>query len=152
MPWPLATSPMGKPKKPAVDTPPASNKKPAAEPVDPSRHRPVWRVRQMDFDGPFGFCVLPAAAAQKILSKLGDFEGMTWQDIERGGSHNVSVEKLSKAARDRLTEINQDDLDELFSLRLSGKERIWGIRDRAVLRLLWWDPEHEVCPSIKKHT
>lgn len=106
----------------------------------------------MDFEGPFGCHVLTGQDAREIQRKLGAFEGMTWSDIERAGSHNVAIDKLSKPARDRLTEIKQDDLDELFSLRLSGKERIWGIRDRSVLRLLWWDPEHAVCPSTKKHT
>lgn len=106
----------------------------------------------MDFDGPFGWHILTGDCVKDIQCKLGSFESMTWQQIEQAGSHNVAVEKLVKEARDRLVEINQDDLDELFSLRISGKERVWGIRDRSILRLLWWDPEHAVCPSQKKRT
>ncbi|RKZ46349.1 MAG: hypothetical protein DRR00_24365, partial [Candidatus Parabeggiatoa sp. nov. 3] len=52
----------------------------------------------------------------------------------------------------RLAEIHQDDIDELFSLRLSGKERLWGILDNHILKILWWDANHDVWPSKKKHT
>jgi hypothetical protein len=62
------------------------------------------------------------------------------------------VDKLIKEAQDRLTEISLDDLDELTSLHLTGKGRVWGIIDQGVMNLLWWDPEHQVCPSHKKHT
>ena len=41
---------------------------------------------------------------------------------------------------------------ELVSLRLSGKQRIYGIQDRGVLLLLWWDPDHKIYPVKKKGT
>ena len=87
-----------------------------------------------------------------VRTKLAHYESMTWSSIEGPNNHFVSVGDLAKAARDRLTAIRQDDVDELFSLRLSGKERIYGVRVEAVLRLLWWDPYHEVYPVEKKHT
>ncbi len=75
---------------------------------------------------------------------------MTWAELLGGKqNHNVSVSDLCKAARQRLEEIGQDDIDELLSLRLSGKERVWGILSEGVCTLLWWDPEHQVCPSVK---
>jgi hypothetical protein len=55
-------------------------------------------------------------------------------------------------AQRRLTEIDRDEQAQLFSIRIAAKKRIWGIRDIVILRLLWWDPNHEVCPSPKKHT
>ena len=80
---------------------------------------------------------------------------MTWNQISIDGkkqNHSVAIAQLSKETQKRLVEINIIDIDELFSLRLSGRERIWGILDKGVLNLLWWDPNHRVCPSIKKHT
>jgi hypothetical protein len=62
------------------------------------------------------------------------------------------VGELCKTARDRLEDLRLEDIDELVSLRLGGAERVWGIRDGNVMLLLWWDPEHAVCPSLKKHT
>lgn len=78
---------------------------------------------------------------------------MTLHEITNNGdSHNIEVNQIVKDAQRRLEEIRQADVDELFSLRLSGKERIWGIVDRNIFKILWWDPKHEICPSAKKHT
>jgi len=77
---------------------------------------------------------------------------MTWKDIICHGSHQCSKHRMSKDARDRLKEIRQDDIDELFSLRLTGKRRVWGIKVGRVLNFLWFDPKHLVCPSPKKNT
>lgn len=96
---------------------------------------------------------MEAAALVEVLAKLRDFESMTWLEIDGPtGSHGVPLHRLSKPAQQRLTELRQDDAAELFSLRITGKRRVWGILDEHVLRILWWDPEHQVCPSLKKHT
>ena len=79
-------------------------------------------------------------------------ESIAWDKLHETGSHPIAVGKLSSDARRRLTDLGQDDLDELYSLRMQGQERIFGIRDRWILRILWWDPGHLVCPSVKKHT
>jgi len=80
-------------------------------------------------------------------------ETMEWAEIESGtGSHTIAVGSLSAEARKRLIEIRQDDIDDVFSLRITGAERVFGIRDQWILRILWWDPEHRVCPSFKKGT
>lgn len=113
-----------------------------------------WRVDLVDFDGNWGW---EKATARVVLSevvpKLHNFETMNWADVEGpSGSHFVSVDSLCDGAQERLKEINQVDLDKLFSLRITGERRLWGVRDGHVLRVLWWDPKHEVCPSHKKHT
>ena len=80
---------------------------------------------------------------------------MTWGEIlGKSGDkhHSIDVHRLSKTAQDRLREIRLDDIDDVISLRVTGQERIFGVRFGSVLRLLWWDPLHEVCPSQKKHT
>lgn len=59
----------------------------------------------------------------------------------------LPLDDLAKRARDRLVEISQDDAAEYFSLRVNSAARVWGIRDAHTLRILWWDPNHEVCPS-----
>lgn len=92
----------------------------------------------------------------KITDKLCSFEKMTWQEIlsaPKSGynstgskSHIISVEKLCREAQRRLEELHIHD-DELLSLRLSGKERIFGILDMGVLRIIWYDPDHQICPS-----
>lgn len=86
-----------------------------------------------------------------IIPKLQSFETQTWAQIEGSNNHSVDLDKCIKDASDRLAELDINE-DSLFSLRLTGKQRIWGIKDVAILRILWWDPEHEVCPSKKKGT
>jgi hypothetical protein len=58
----------------------------------------------------------------------------------------MPVAKICEEAKSRLNAIRLEDTDALFSLRLSGPERIWGILDNSVLLLLWWDPFHLIYP------
>jgi len=88
----------------------------------------------------------------EIAKKLGQLEGQNWEQIQRGGSHPISVSKIIKEAQKRLAELKLDDTDDLFSIRFSGRERLWGIRSRNLFQVLWWDPEHKICPSALKHT
>jgi hypothetical protein len=81
---------------------------------------------------------------------MGEFEGMDWGELKQAGCHRVAVNHLHKDAIKRLQAIKQDDVEELYSFRFSGAERMWGIQDGRVIRLLWWDPLHQVCPSLKK--
>ncbi len=67
-------------------------------------------------------------------------------------NHNISVDDLVKEAQDRLFEIFSEQLDELTSLRLTGKGRVWGQINEGVMELIWWDAEHWICESNKKHT
>lgn len=89
---------------------------------------------------------------QGVLPKLQYFESMTWTEIVGKRHHAIPFGSLSREAKQRLTELNMDDIEEVFSLALGGRERVVGIRDRGVFRVLWWDPEHRVCLSHKKHT
>lgn len=119
------------------------------------RLTPAWRVSLMEMAFPFGWSDIEPEKLREVRDKLRDFESMTWYEIlVAAGSRNhaVAVERLSKEARDRLEELGQLDVEELVSLRLSGAERVWGIRAGNILNVLWWDPLHAVCPSLKKHT
>ncbi len=126
---------------------------PRALPASPRARHPVWAFRIVDLGGPWCWSVIRGAVLAEVLARFRDYESMTWEQIDgRTGSHGVEPWKLSRQAQLRLTEIRQDDASELFSLRVTGRRRVWGILDEHVLRILWWDPEHQVCPSIKQHT
>ncbi len=117
--------------------------------------QPAWRISLIEMKGPFGWHAVNEATLYEIREKLANFEKMTWSEIlvrRKKRNHSVEVSKLCKDARDRLRMLKQDDIDELLSLGLSGKERVWGIREDNVLKVLWWDSNHSVCPSMKKHT
>ena len=146
----------GKNKKPAIAVSPITGKSvrggSIADNVAISPFK--WSTSQIDLDGPFGWRHVPAVQIlNEIVPRLHDYEGQTWADIDgKTGSHFIEVHKFCRDARKRLTAIKINDVDQLFSLRINGKSRLWGPRDGAILRILWWDPEHEICPSTLKHT
>jgi len=142
-------------KKPKAEFLPDPKKTPKFVPFEsPNQKTPVWRIRGIDLEENCQWSWYHSSrdSLTELVDHLSSFETMTWQQIEQAGSHNVSIDLLCKAAQDRLVERQQDDIDEIFSLRIGAQKRVWGIRDNEVLRILWWDPEHEVCPSPKKHT
>jgi hypothetical protein len=106
-----------------------------------------------DRTGPFSWAALEHGAPFKeVIERLHEFEKMKWDDIMKTGSHPIGVSDCEKPAKDRLAAIQQDDIDALMSFRISGKKRVWCIQDRNIMRILWWDPEHAICPSEKKYT
>ena len=111
-----------------------------------------WQFSLMDMVGPFSFDNLSLEDWQLILDNLKFWETMTWNEIAGRRNHAISTDNLSPEAKKRLIELELDDIDEVFSLHLDGKKRLIGIRDRNIFRVLWWDPEHKVCPAPKKHT
>lgn len=105
----------------------------------------------MQMVDPFGWHRLNGPTLTYIRERLSYLETMSWSEIlvaSRKQNHSISIQNLSKPAQDRLDEMGIA-LDEVVSLRLSGKERVFGYLENGVLVLLWWDPDHEVCPSIR---
>jgi hypothetical protein len=116
---------------------------------------PSWRVGKLQTAGNFGWHELGRDKILQILERLRSLESMTWSEILVKSSkhfHKVNIAQLSPPARKRFEELSLDDYEELLSTRLSARERIWGFLDQGILHLIWWDPEHQVCPSLKKHT
>jgi hypothetical protein len=112
-----------------------------------------WRTDNVEFDGPFGWRGIDLQKLfYDVIPKLHNFESQMWGEVEGDNSHFVDVDALCAEAKSRLNEINKDHLERLFSLRLTGKQRVWGYREGAILMVLWWDPEHAVGPSYNKNT
>jgi len=122
-------------------------------PASHDRETIVWTLGVADLDGPWGWCDEKGKVwCNDILPALRAFESMTWAGSMQGSggrtsggnSQFVEVGKLTKRARDRLAAIGQSDVAQLFSLRLKANVRIYGIRDRRSLKLLWYDKHHGV--------
>lgn len=146
-----------KKKKPKLGLSPLPKKEPryTHSPDSFLNEHPAWRLRLVEMEGPFGWHEITSEKLTEIRQKLANFESMTWNDIlviAGHQSHLIERYRICGPAQDRLEEIKQDDVDELLSLRLAGKERIWGILDGPILRVLWWDPDHQICPAEKKYT
>ena len=111
-----------------------------------------WQVGIMDYGGPFSWKNFEAENWLFLHSKMSSFETMKWSELPKERHHSIDVDDLSLEAKKRLLELKRNDIDQVFSFALGGKIRLIGIRDRHVFKLLWWDPEHQACPSKKKHT
>lgn len=120
--------------------------------------KPAWNVGLIDLNCPWCFKELDGSDWwNEIHAKLKNFETMTWQEIfdasggrKRGNNnHGVPIKDLVPEARRRLRELRLNDIESLFSLRLTGTRRIWGILDGFVLKIMWFDSGHKVCPTAK---
>lgn len=105
----------------------------------------------MDFDGRWGWGRLEASEIEAIHAKCANWEKMRSNEVfGQGGNKRIPLEGLDPDAQARLREIEADDLDALWELRVSGAKRIWGTRSEHVFDLIWWDPGHSVCPSQRR--
>lgn len=86
-----------------------------------------------------------------VAKHLRDYQGLRWADVKRR-DHPIEKNKIITEAQQRLEYLNQEDIDQLWRLQFTGLQRLWGIRDESVFRVLWWDPQHKICPSRLKHT
>jgi hypothetical protein len=141
-------------KKPKIAKSPQPTKTPKFANDKKIRGAPlVWRFSHADRGGPFSWAAMPSAnKLADIIERLAAFETMTDSDIAGSGSHSIELHQLSKEAQTRLVEIQHDDLDEIYSLRITGAERVICIHMGNIMRVLWYDPDHKVCPSKLKHT
>lgn len=91
-----------------------------------------------------------------LLARIRDIETMTiteaFNNRDEPGK-DYSLDTLpSNEARERLVELEYDDEDQISRLRVTARGRLYGFRRGARFYALWWDPEHEIYPSLKKHT
>lgn len=116
---------------------------------------PAWKFKAIDYKPPYGWDAVGVDALKQIVERLQHLETMTWGEIEGREHHFIQQDRVSADAKKRLRELHIEDVESLFSLRIDAKMRVFGIPDDKyahVLRILWFDPHHGVCPSLKKHT
>lgn len=138
---------------------PRHREQPPKSPAARKRHDPesteseklVWALSAVDREGPWGWRKVTAKAWwDDIFPVLYGLETMTWAEVKsaaggrRQGTnhHAVPVGEMTREARKRLDKIEKDDLDEMFSLRIDSRKRIYGIREGRVFKPVWYDPFH----------
>lgn len=159
-------------KKPSIDPSTAEQIKPDkkihtqySNPTEYDSQRPVWSFKRMRRETKWLFPAEELICCDEnscltstcVLSKLADFESMTWREIkqqQRGGSGKSSnhfiddnLDKLHTDARKRLRELQITE--NVFSLSIENKVRIYGILQSRVFEILWYDNEHEIYPVEK---
>jgi hypothetical protein len=108
--------------------------------------KPSWRLGTLDKGGPWCYWTATQKHVDDLHGRLSSFESMTWAEIEKAPSCGpIERSVLGVQAQKRLEEIN-NPAERLVKLRIGKSERVWGIREGATLKVLWWDPEHTVYP------
>lgn len=118
-------------------------------PDDWFSHHLRLSLRKLDFEGPFGWGRASAEDFCAALKRLRELEGLAWREIlnhQGRNNHPIQVSRLTSDAQDRLRELREEEYDELYSFRVTGRYRIWGIRVDQTCFLLWYDPNHLVYP------
>jgi len=142
---------MPKKKRPTREFDPPAGKRPCSLPIERAAN-PSWQFSILDWDGPFGWSNVSGEELRRIHHWMSEIEQLSWREIfaqqSRGNSkhHYIPLDRIGKVGRARLETLRQSDIDELFSFRLDEARRIWGIVDRHVFKVLWWDPDHQVYP------
>ena len=113
---------------------------------------PSWSFSRCDFEHEKWSLKL-SNIYEEIIPKLISFEQRKWSDIISDKEHNhwIDCTDFSKEAQKRLEE-RKIYYDELFSLRLTGTLRLFGYIENGIYYIIWYDPDHEICKSHKKHT
>jgi hypothetical protein len=113
-----------------------------------------WNIAILDKNGPFGWGSLDVNMFwNHIKNRFAEFEKLTWNEIFKHRlNHPIKVGDICFEAQKRLVEIELDDYDELTSLGITNVARVFGVRNGSKFSVLWWDPNHQICPSPKKDT
>ncbi len=141
-------------KKPRRKDNPKKKQNPISPPITSTQNKKlVWIVSGIDDSSKWGWHKITCPDfLRKIWEKMRNFETMRWVDILGASHHAIPISNIIRPAQKRLEELGHDDKETLVSFHITGKERIWAIRSGERVFLLWWDPNHEIYPSPKKHT
>jgi hypothetical protein len=115
---------------------------------------PTWGFEWLDYHGEYCLKKADEQEARAITRFLAEYGRKKWSDIDRDSSHHhISKGSLSKDVEKYLQKINKTDFaDDLFSFRVTSENRLIGLRLDCKFEALFWDPRHQICPSVKKHT
>ena len=123
---------------------------------------PSWCFRSCVFDKSFPWSPtnpkLQEMFVANVLPRLAQLESMTWNDIKNNVKHNhyLNPDGFSTKAKHELIDMELSP-EEVFSLRIDGKKRLYGTIVGSTFHMLWFDANHGdnnncVYPSRLKHT
>ncbi len=119
----------------------------------------VWSFCRIDRAGHFAFdCNRDDFNECDVLKKVVEYGGRKWKEIKqdthdsknKSKHHFLEYNELSDIAKERIAAKRLGEYtDSIYSLSLCNKIRIIGLRSDDRFEAIWFDPEHEFCPSDK---
>lgn len=122
---------------------------------------PTWSLVKCDFEHPNWGLTQNSNLVYlgRLLKRFKEWERSNWKDIltvtagrkSNTQSHPMPVSSLIKEAGERLCELHLDEYDTLYSLTVTGRQRVWGImiEETGTFQVLWYDSEHAIYPVSK---
>lgn len=140
-------------KRPAFGAPVQALKIPVVTEGSFNDRHPSWRIEKLQLVDPYGWHELTGPQVKYLHAKLAEYERKDWNQIlvtEKKWNHAVPVDGFKCPKARQWMRRNMPDQEELWSLRLSGAERVWGVYREGIFHLIWWDPQHLVWDTPKK--
>jgi len=118
---------------------------------------PVWCFDNPDNDGMFRFSK-ETIDTELILDKILSLSKMTWIQIKsathddgKSKNHELDHTGMSAEAKERIKKkaLSDEDIDTIFSIALTNKIRLIGLKKDRVFHVIWYDPNHEFYPVDK---
>jgi hypothetical protein len=106
-----------------------------------------WGYRLIDLGGKWGWRNLDSDHLDALRLGLRDIEGKKLHALlQTNRIKRIPVQHMEPEARERLKTHGLEEAEELYEIRgLPKKWRVWGLMERAVFCLLWWDEFHTAC-------
>lgn len=118
-----------------------------------SDHKASWRIGKIQLVEPYGWHILGAADIQQIKQKLASLEKNTWNEIfvrDRHFNHQIRCDELKCPKARKWMQANMPDQPYLWTIRVTAKERIWGILAEEAYHVIFWDPQHLIWEISKR--
>lgn len=120
-----------------------------------SDEKAAWRVRHIQLVDPYGWRELDSSGVTRVQARLASLERCTWKDIfvrDHHHNHEIAVAELKCAVAKKWMAENMPDQSSLWTIRVTAKERIWGILSEGAYQVIFWDPDHLIWEVSKKNT
>lgn len=127
-----------------------------SETASTDNERIVWDFGAVDKNGYFRFDPKRNDFdSDDVFERLIALGELTWGELKsathdegKSAHHFLSGNGFSKEAKQRIQKLNLKGVtDSIFSLRISNKVRIIGIRKGERFIVKWYDPKHEFYPT-----
>lgn len=145
---------MAKKQKRPVSQTVVSKKTPVDSPELETNECLHFRFDRADLDGRWSLGKMSAEDAEDFFTCLKSISSMTATEVFKSNKgdfyKDMSLSPEPEAAR--LLGEKYEGADSLHVLRVTSTKRLLGFRVGTVFSAIWWDPNHEVWPSTKKHT
>ena len=118
------------------------------------RETPLWCFRHLDARGSkWSWEGADHAEIVKSLERLRNLASTTWltieQELGRKSNGSIEIAKLEREAQDRIRELQLEQFDPFYHLRVEKAVRIWGYRRGRILHVVWLDTDHSVYKTEK---